>query len=83
MKRKKTDTAGVPLVDIPPEELGPGCMVDLRNNRLKGVSGKIYEDVMVNRDDLMRLIGDLKKNNALGIEGAVEFVKADNDDMLH
>lgn len=42
------------FIVIPPDEFGPGCRLDIQNNRLIGASGAIYENVRVNIDDLMR-----------------------------
>lgn len=49
-------------VDIPQEELGEGCIVDFENNRIIGVSGRIYENVLVNKEDIGRLIEKLKRD---------------------
>lgn len=46
---------------IPPIAWGPGCYVDLKNNRLYGADGIIYDNVQINRADLDRLIEELKQ----------------------
>jgi hypothetical protein len=49
VERDKTD-----LMQIPASEFGPGCHLDLQNNRLIGASGQVYENVQVNVADMMR-----------------------------
>jgi hypothetical protein len=48
---------------IPAEAFAPGCRLDFRNNRLYGADGKVYDNVEVKRQDVERLLQELRGQN--------------------